>query len=547
MRDRLGSDLSDPDLAAEPTGRGRPGGAARTDRLGGGQPLPGGVRGDLERATGDDLSDVLVHVDEGAAVDAAAIGAEAYTQGNHIVFGEGRFDPGSSAGRNLLAEEVGHVVQQRGGAAGEGGVSRPTDAAEVEARAFADAFSAGHAAELTRGLAPAGVAHRRTEDAPDAGREPIPEWEISSAVSSGKSGLEELSRHGYTRDGDGKPVPIPGMDLDVATAEQALAAAMDALAPYHGDKARALIRREGQPLLDRLTQAIERATAIVARARAKAAALQLEAIDAKLATRGQTLGQYAALYAERAAVEHQEKLFRTGKGHYAGSNDNDRETETTDCITYAMKTLGQAFAKVGQSSVWNQVKAVAYQRSRQRSPNGISGIDLMTALQDIGWVAYFIVADSDPTTMENTSSKHHMVELGMARGGRPMFGSRNGVPGVKAAGALTDYGPAEDSKHARNAESLARLRRLDVAFAAADGGRHTALLSKGQIWESHIGQAATSENIIEATSLETWAWKSMLIVAPPGDVARMKKPLTPEELDAAKPPAEPATTGAAGE
>jgi hypothetical protein len=42
--------------------------------------------------------------------------ATAYTVGRDIVFGDGKFAPGSPAGRRLLAHELAHVIQQRGAA-----------------------------------------------------------------------------------------------------------------------------------------------------------------------------------------------------------------------------------------------------------------------------------------------------------------------------------------------------------------------------------------------------------------------------------------------
>ena len=50
-----------------------------------------------------------------AAQSAAALNAHAYTVGNDIVFGLGRFDSNSSEGRRLLAHELTHVVQQSTG------------------------------------------------------------------------------------------------------------------------------------------------------------------------------------------------------------------------------------------------------------------------------------------------------------------------------------------------------------------------------------------------------------------------------------------------
>src|SRR6185369_8921893 len=56
--------------------------------------------------------------DAKAVESAAAVNARAYTVGSHIVFGGGRYAPGSADGRRLLAHELTHVVQQRGAAKG---------------------------------------------------------------------------------------------------------------------------------------------------------------------------------------------------------------------------------------------------------------------------------------------------------------------------------------------------------------------------------------------------------------------------------------------
>jgi hypothetical protein len=59
-----------------------------------------------------DLGGVRAHIDRTAAAAAAAVGAAAFTVGLHIVFGDGRYQPGTAPGRRLLAHELAHVVQQ---------------------------------------------------------------------------------------------------------------------------------------------------------------------------------------------------------------------------------------------------------------------------------------------------------------------------------------------------------------------------------------------------------------------------------------------------
>jgi Domain of unknown function (DUF4157) len=77
-----------------------------------GQPLSAGDRRFMEARLGRDFSDVQVHTGPLAARSAESVAANAYTVGSHVVFGEGRYEPGSGAGRRLLAHELVHVMQQ---------------------------------------------------------------------------------------------------------------------------------------------------------------------------------------------------------------------------------------------------------------------------------------------------------------------------------------------------------------------------------------------------------------------------------------------------
>jgi hypothetical protein len=61
---------------------------------------------------GPDFSLVRVHIGQRAAESARSVSALAYTVGEHIIFGTGQFAPDSTAGRQLLAHELVHVVQQ---------------------------------------------------------------------------------------------------------------------------------------------------------------------------------------------------------------------------------------------------------------------------------------------------------------------------------------------------------------------------------------------------------------------------------------------------
>ena len=83
----------------------------------GSRPLDGGARSGLERHFGRGFGDVRVHDDEPAHEEARRLGARAFTVGSDLYFGRGAYSPGTPGGMALLAHELAHVLQQRGGEA----------------------------------------------------------------------------------------------------------------------------------------------------------------------------------------------------------------------------------------------------------------------------------------------------------------------------------------------------------------------------------------------------------------------------------------------
>ncbi|QPJ63791.1 MAG: DUF4157 domain-containing protein [Candidatus Nitronauta litoralis] len=92
-----------------------PGDSAASSVKSGGRPLSESDRSYFEPRFGRDFSDVRVHTHSSAEKAAGSINAKAFTLGNNIAFGSGQFSPNSASGRHLLAHELAHVVQQKGG------------------------------------------------------------------------------------------------------------------------------------------------------------------------------------------------------------------------------------------------------------------------------------------------------------------------------------------------------------------------------------------------------------------------------------------------
>ena len=81
-----------------------------SSRSGRGVPLADDQRSKFEQFFGKDLSAVRVHADNDASQLSGSLGAEAFTVGNDVYFGSGRYQSGASD--KLLAHELTHVVQQ---------------------------------------------------------------------------------------------------------------------------------------------------------------------------------------------------------------------------------------------------------------------------------------------------------------------------------------------------------------------------------------------------------------------------------------------------
>ena len=80
----------------------------------GGNPLPARLRSELEPKFGADFSNVRVHTGSQSDSLNRSLGAQAFTHGSHIYVAGGKYNPGTGAGKHLLAHELTHVVQQSG-------------------------------------------------------------------------------------------------------------------------------------------------------------------------------------------------------------------------------------------------------------------------------------------------------------------------------------------------------------------------------------------------------------------------------------------------
>ena len=135
---------------------------AVTQAKSGGQPLAENVRAPMEHAFNADFSGVKIHTGSTADTLNRSLSARAFTSGQDVFFRSGEYNPGGSAGQELLAHELTHVVQQTGGKRGQ-----------IQAKGTAVPLGdslAGHNPIVQRGksLEKRGDKHRRMEMAKKA-------------------------------------------------------------------------------------------------------------------------------------------------------------------------------------------------------------------------------------------------------------------------------------------------------------------------------------------------------------------------------------------
>ncbi|HEX7847115.1 MAG TPA: DUF4157 domain-containing protein [Chitinophagaceae bacterium] len=82
-------------------------------KRGSGRKLDPQVKAEMESSFSEDFTDVHIHDDKEAAELCASLNAQAFAIGKDIFFNNGKYDPGSEAGKELLAHELTHVVQQK--------------------------------------------------------------------------------------------------------------------------------------------------------------------------------------------------------------------------------------------------------------------------------------------------------------------------------------------------------------------------------------------------------------------------------------------------
>lgn len=505
-----------------------------------GAPLPGGVRREYESRFGHDFSRVRVHSDDKAAGAARAIEARAYTVGSHIAFGRGEYAPAMPAGKQLLAHELTHVVQQDSGKAVRGVIQRvparptksnsdkvPFDRSKVDVPAIPDLVA----------------------KSPLIG--PMALGPQTATVTFNDPAITHLVWEFY----DPSDTMIDGFGTmsggPKATSETFVIQNNDpARKQWTVVQGRYTMRCIGYDNSNEPVAYADRTfyvwTSTPTGKPPDIAALEAEKTTLEATTKsgsGKSFGEVGSAFAKLKDVTHDLSILQTGTGTYVGTQCSTAAAGTTptNCTNIVLEVLENTFTQQGKSADWAKVKKKWAENTKARGGGGMSGLDVQAALQsEAGWKGIFWAPDPSYQVPAAELDKgrpdeaSYTAAIAKKKGTYYKDFGKKGYPGVSISQSVTNYAPETPtpgsgtaSTTTKDVTQLNKLKKLPFGVLAAHGGEHMTIITYGKVIEVHWAKEATDADLIEQTDLEKWAvgprsgyhyYASGAIVAPAADV-----------------------------
>lgn len=170
---------------------------------GGGQPLNQSLRAFMESRFEADFSRVRIHTSGGAAQAAQTLHAKAYTVGQDIIFAQGKFAPETPSGRELLAHELTHVVQQQ-----QAGNAQPGSSHEQEADTVAQQLHGATPISIRQSSAARTPQMADDHSAPKTPRTIFLDTNVILQIEAGNQEIEKVIHDLQTQQGARVYVPL---------------------------------------------------------------------------------------------------------------------------------------------------------------------------------------------------------------------------------------------------------------------------------------------------------------------------------------------------
>ncbi|HEV7644795.1 MAG TPA: DUF4157 domain-containing protein [Pyrinomonadaceae bacterium] len=482
---------------------------------GGGRSLDNSTRSEMESKMGGDLGGVRIHTGGAAHQMNEDVSAKAFTHGQDIFFRQGEFDTNSRQGKELLAHELVHTVQQTHGS---------------------------NTGEPSRQISSPQVIHRQASDVAKTEREKI-DAALKSKDSDDVHAIKNINEAT-----DREKIKLIGILVDqwwVGPFDEwkieAIWTSFGARLPEIAAAEAVLWEqcREAGASIKKWAEAVEPER------------VKLESDTSK--TSGISLGQLGSRFAKMKDMAHDLSVLKTGTGLYEG-NEHFPATagvKRSDCISFVMEVFEDTFNKLNRQAEWAKIeKLYVVNREKHRSSLvGGTGLDLQNALQKFGWKG--IYWSPDPAYQipreelgghtlnpkKGIQSSEASYNLAMTKKKHPYY-DKEGSSKVSVSYFVTNYAPEMPneprkagypgpSSTKKDTTQLDKLKKLPLGVLTTHGGFHTTLISYGKVIELHNTVCATSFNPIQQTDLEDWQigkesgyhyYASGVIVAPGKDV-----------------------------
>ncbi|HEU0054266.1 MAG TPA: RHS repeat-associated core domain-containing protein, partial [Longimicrobium sp.] len=255
--------------------------------------------------------------------------------------------------------------------------------------------------------------------------------------------------------------------------------------------------------------------------------------------------------------EHDRAIDETGVGTHAGNmsryarrsearqrqeidaiNPAAPSPQLTSCIgfvkdTYRAYCAAPVFQAMKESEAMRASSVEAYQRAATAMKECAEvlayveasqdrGTSMQRSLQEHGWTTVYFDGDTTGDRgYRNIMRQPQPYGPLVPRAKRYIDGTAVGRVDVTVPldRFVVNYAPNDGGPVSMEAfGGLQRLKQVPYAIGTVEWGRHTFVLSYGQVHEVHWDEDSTSKSLFETTPFEDWAqgWESGVIAVPPG-------------------------------
>jgi hypothetical protein len=216
-------------------------------------------------------------------------------------------------------------------------------------------------------------------------------------------------------------------------------------------------------------------------------------------------------------ADHQEMVVQRSMGLNYGSDFKKPslqvdmagyDLKVTSCIGYQLDAAGMGHAKTMAEADWKKIKSFMVQGK---------GTTIFKGYEDAGWEGLYYNPDVNHAADRD---QEHSYSYSTAKKHSKYYG-------IKVVDCIINYNPNsiyEDgtdippaSRTPKESTKVTKLGKVPFGVMLARGGRHTAMILSGRVYEVHYSQGPRDLDLYGSTDFETeWPWYSGIIMVPPG-------------------------------